>query len=93
MSPRSGEQPAGGQPADDPAGARGSLPLVTVVCGEPTAAEIAALTVVVDALVRRSGRRAEPGRPAGSRWGARDQSMRPQLRPGPGAWRASALPR
>lgn len=87
MSQRSAEPPAV-EPAD-----AGSRRLLTIVRGEPTAAELAALTVVVDALVRRRSQQPAPDRLAGSRWAAKDQMMRPQLRPGPGAWRASALPR
>jgi hypothetical protein len=68
-------------------------PLVSVVRGEPTAAELAALTVVVDALLRHGSQSSEPERPDGSRWAAKEQLMRSQLRPGPGAWRSSALPR
>jgi hypothetical protein len=68
-------------------------PLVSVVRGEPTAAELAALAVVIDALVRYGSQPSAAERPGGSRWAAREQLMRPQLRPGPGAWRASALPR
>jgi hypothetical protein len=65
---------------------------VTVVRGEPTAAEVAALTVVVDGLVRRESQRVLAERPAGSRWAAKRHLMRPQLQPGPGAWRASVRP-
>jgi hypothetical protein len=67
-------------------------PLLSLVGGEPTAAELAALTVVVDALVRGGSQPTACDRP-GSRWAAKEHSMRPHLRPGPGAWRASALPR
>jgi len=85
-------EPSAEPPATQSAAAD-SQPLLAVVRGEPTAAELAALAVVVDALVRRASQRAAPDRAAGSRWAARQQLMRQQLRPGPGAWRASALPR
>ncbi len=90
MSQRPGERAAEG-PAAAPEPAE-SGPLVTIVRGEPTDAELAALTVVVDALVRRESQRPAAEGPAGSRWAAKRQLMRPQLQPGPGAWRASALP-
>jgi hypothetical protein len=63
--------------------------VLTVVRGEPTAAELAALLVVL-------GRRAAPPAPAPRRvseWAAKGRLMRPALTAGPGAWRASALPR
>jgi len=66
-------------------------PLVlSVVRGEPTAEELAALVL---ALAPRTGR-TEPAAPspAPSQWAAKSRQMRPQLFPGPGAWRASALP-
>lgn len=102
MSQRSGEPSAAevsaaevsvAEPSRGETSVAAAPPLLTVVRGEPTAAELAALAVVVDALVRRGRQRAEPERPAGSRWAAKDHSLRPQLRPGPGAWRASVLPR
>jgi hypothetical protein len=67
-------------------------PLLTVVRGAPTAAELAAVTVVIGALARGGSQRPLPQRPGGARWAARDQLMRPPLSAGPGAWRASALP-
>jgi hypothetical protein len=61
-----------------------------IVTGHPTEEEIAAVAVVLMAAATR----AEPAsaRPPGSRWRT---SARPALpgRPGPGAWRASTLPR
>jgi len=75
------------------AGAAENQPLLSVVRGEPTAAELAALSVVVDALVRCGSQSSKPEQTDGSRWAAKEQLMRPQLRPGPGAWRSSALPR
>jgi Acyl-CoA carboxylase epsilon subunit len=66
-------------------------PVLTVVRGEPTAEELAALVI---ALATRAG---QPGpaapSPAPSQWAAKSRQLRPQLFPGPGAWRASALPR
>ena len=65
-------------------------PLLTVVRGEPTAAELAALIVV---LGRRAEQAAASPRGPVSQWAARERFMRPGLQAGPGAWRASALPR
>jgi hypothetical protein len=90
MSQRPGERGAA-EPAAAPESAK-SRPLLTVVRGEPTAAEIAALTVVIDGLVRRESQRRVAEGPAVSRWAAKRQLMRPQLRRGPGAWRSSVLP-
>ena len=63
-------------------------PLLTVVRGEPSAEQLAALIAVVSA---RGGGEEEPAPPR-SRWGAPGYSVRRPLSPGPGAWRASALP-
>jgi hypothetical protein len=90
MSQHSGERGAA-EPAAAPEPAE-SRPLVTVVRGEPTAAEIAALAVVIDGLVCRESQRPVAEGPAVSRWAAKHEFMRPQLQPGPGAWRASVLP-
>jgi hypothetical protein len=61
-------------------------PLLRVVRGEPTPAELAALTVVVAALSQRRPRRRPT--PVGA-WSARADLMRPPLQSGPGGWRAS----
>jgi len=68
-------------------------PLLTVARGEPTPVELAALTVVIGALARRGSQRPAVQRGRGSQWAARDRMTRPPLVAGPGAWRASALPR
>jgi len=65
-------------------------PALSVVRGEPTAAELAAVVVVLAA--RAAQRPAVPARPAPSQWTAKSRQLRPQLFPAPGAWRASALP-
>jgi len=63
-----------------------SEPLIRVVRGEPTAEELAALTVVVAALSQRRPRR----RPAlVGAWAGRADAVRPALQPGPGGWRAA----
>ncbi len=65
-------------------------PLLRIVRGEPTAEEIAALTVVVAALSRRGRPRRRPV-PVGA-WADPAGSHRPALRPGPGGWRAAGAP-
>jgi hypothetical protein len=63
-------------------------PVLRVVRGDPTAEELAALVAVVASL---SG----PATPAARRtpvWNAPARLQRRVLRPGPGAWRGSAMP-
>ena len=64
----------------------GAIPLLRVVRGEPTAEELAALTVVVAALSAERPRRRPV--PVGG-WAAYADAHRRPLQPGPGAWRAS----
>ena len=69
-------------------------PLLNVVHGKPTPAELAAVVAVLLAA-RGAGRAGDPatGSARRSLW-AEHAPVRHQLpRPGPGAWRASALPR
>ena len=66
-------------------------PLLSVVRGEPTPAELAAVLVVIAGRTRQSGDAADAGQ-SRSQWSAAIRMMRPQLRHGPGAWRASGLP-
>ncbi|RBY86590.1 acyl-CoA carboxylase subunit epsilon [Blastococcus sp. TF02A-30] len=61
-------------------------PLLRVVRGEPSAEELAALTVVVAALSQRRGRRRPT--PVGA-WASPAFSHRRPLRPGPGGWLAA----
>ncbi|WP_222267369.1 acyl-CoA carboxylase subunit epsilon [Modestobacter marinus] len=61
-------------------------PLLRVVKGEPSAEELAALTVVLTALSRRGPRRRRT--PVGA-WGSPAAQLRAPLRPGPGGWAAS----
>ena len=67
-------------------------PVLRVVRGAPSAEELAALVAVVAA---RASAGAEPTPPARPLWGR--PVLRPVLTPdlisGPGAWRASGLPR
>ena len=61
-------------------------PLLRIVTGEPTAEELAALTVVVAALSQRRERRRPV--PVGA-WADPGRRHRRALRTGPGAWRAA----
>jgi hypothetical protein len=64
----------------------GSRPLLRVVRGEPTAEELAALTVVVAALSQRRARRRSV--PVGA-WASYADAHRRPLQHGPGGWRAA----
>jgi len=66
-------------------------PLLRIVRGTPSDAELAALTAVVTAAVSRASAPTPPRRC--SAWGDPAARLRTRLEPGPGAWRASALPR
>jgi hypothetical protein len=61
-------------------------PLLRVVKGEPSAEELAALTVVVAALSQSRDRRRPV--PVGA-WASHSDGHRRPLQPGPGGWRAS----
>ena len=63
-------------------------PLLRVVRGDPTPEELAALIAVVSARAGVSEATPEPARSLWSR-----PVLRQPLTPGPGAWRASSLPR
>jgi hypothetical protein len=65
-------------------------PLLRIVRGTPTDEELAALTTVVAAAAATP---AEPARPVRSRWADRAALLGAPPPIGPGAWRASALPR
>jgi hypothetical protein len=65
-------------------------PALRVVRGEPSAAELAAVIVVLEGLARQSA----PASPRpDSEWAARSRMLRQPIAAGPGAWRASGLPR
>jgi hypothetical protein len=65
-------------------------PVLSVLRGEPTADELAALLVVLAS--RQPAQPADRGeRP--SLWSSPGQMLQAPLFPGPGAWRASGLPR
>jgi hypothetical protein len=65
-------------------------PLLTVSKGEPSAEELAALTVVVAALSRARPARRRPV-PVGG-WASRAGVLRRPLTAGPGGWRAAGGP-
>ena len=82
-----------GTPADS-----GIAPFLSVVRGNPTDAELAAVVAV---LAARAGAAAAataayeptPARALRSRWSDKSRLMRTSISPGPDAWRRSALPR
>jgi Acyl-CoA carboxylase epsilon subunit len=67
-------------------------PLLSIVRGDPTPAELAAVLVVLAARARSAASTAG-ARQSRSQWSAPTRMMRPQLARGAGAWRASGLPR
>jgi hypothetical protein len=82
--PRPGARPEPAKGGED-----GVLPpLLRVVKGEPTAEELAALTVVVAALSRRRPRRRPT--PVGA-WASPAGRVRRPLQVGPGGWRAAGV--
>ncbi|MFF2843448.1 acyl-CoA carboxylase subunit epsilon [Paenarthrobacter sp. NPDC057981] len=68
-------------PADEP-----TQPLFSVVKGEPTPEELAAVAAVVVSL--GAPQEAEPSKPNVRHW-VRRQQLRLDPTPGPGAWRRS----
>ncbi len=64
--------------------------MLRIVRGTPSDEELAALTAVVAAAVSHAAASTPPRRR--SAWGAPATRLRTRLEPGPGAWRASALP-
>ena len=62
-------------------------PLLRIVRGDPTPEELAAVTVVLTALSRRTP---EPVSPAAGGWSDLSLRIRRIPAPGPGAWRSSA---
>ncbi|KZB82265.1 acyl-CoA carboxylase subunit epsilon [Amycolatopsis regifaucium] len=66
-------------------------PLLRVVRGNPSDAELAALTAVVVAVA--GARAPEPAPKRQSWWADKASLVRAPLAPGEGAWKASALPR
>jgi len=73
-------------------GPAGESPVITVLRGSPAPAELAAVLTVL--LAARSSAATEPG-PHGapaSQWAERSRTLTAFARPGPGSWRAFALP-
>ena len=64
-------------------------PLLRVVAGDPTPDELA----VVVAVLTSRGRAVAAETPQFSLWARKSRNVRPALRPGFGAWRASTMPR
>ena len=67
-------------------------PALAIVRGNPSAEDIAAVVTVLSARLKPAGA-ARAGQATRSRWSARSRQLRAPLLRGPGAWRASALPR
>jgi Acyl-CoA carboxylase epsilon subunit len=65
------------------------VPLLAVTRGVPTPDELAALVIV---LASRATEPASGGDARRSSWSAKSRMLRVPVRPGRGAWRASALP-
>ncbi|MEV4319325.1 acyl-CoA carboxylase subunit epsilon [Actinocrispum sp. NPDC049592] len=65
-------------------------PLLRIVRGTPDDVELAALTAVIAALPGEAGTPAEKPKSA---WADPSRRMRTPLAHGPGAWRASGMPR
>jgi hypothetical protein len=79
------QNPAAGAPGDEPA-AEIAQPLLSVVKGEPSPEELAALTAVVLSLGGTDD--AETKKPSVRHW-VRRQQLRLAPTPGPGAWKRS----
>jgi len=75
------------EPAQESASGR---PVLRIVRGDPTPEEIAALVTVLSARAAAVGEKEPPRR---SEWAGHERRMRRPVHPGPGGWRASALPR
>jgi hypothetical protein len=73
---------------DDKGAPEHQRPLLRIVSGSPTPDEVA---VVVAVLSTRAMVVEEA--PQFSLWARKSRQVRPSLRPGFGAWRASAMPR
>jgi acyl-CoA carboxylase epsilon subunit len=70
-------------------------PVVAITRGNPSAEETGAVVVVLSALAAGLKQAPPSGPPVARRseWSARHRLLRSPLQRGPGAWRASALPR
>ena len=82
----------GDGPASSGGASPASGPVLEVVAGDPSAEDLAALTVALSAVLTARGAPAgQPGR-AASGWADRSRLMNAPLRPGPDAWCRSARP-
>ena len=90
MNPKDPHPKPAAQPVVEPAESKAAdpaeTPLFSVVKGDPTTEELAALTAVVLSL--GSPEAAEPGKPSVRHW-VRRQQLRLAPTPGPGAWKRS----
>lgn len=68
-------------------------PPLFVIKGDATAEEVAALTAVLQAMAAAGASAGEGERKPRSEWSAHHRKTRRPLMIGPGAWRASGLPR
>lgn len=68
-------------------------PVLRVVRGEPTDEELAAVVAVLAARASVTAAAAAAAARPVSHWRNRSRNIRPPQGKGPGAWRASALPR
>jgi acyl-CoA carboxylase epsilon subunit len=71
----------------------GPEPLLFVVKGDASAEEVAALAAVLQAMAAAAATGGEAERPPRPEWSSPARRLRAPLGAGPGAWRASALPR
>ena len=77
-----------------PEGAASPGPVLRIVRGEPTPEELAALVAVLTVVTSRAaGGSPADHAPVRTRWNERSRLVRRPLTPGPGAFRAAALPR
>ncbi len=94
----SSETAAGAGSGPDAQDAQAERPFLRVVRGNPTAEELAALTIVLAARARAAAATAAAASPAStparrSDWSARSRLLRESVSPSPGGWKRSALPR
>ncbi len=90
MNPKDPQPKPAAQPVVEPVETKAAdtdeAPLFSVVKGDPTTEELAALTAVVLSL--GTAEAAEPGKPSVRHW-VRRQQLRLAPTPGPGAWKRS----
>lgn len=67
-------------------------PVLRVLRGHPTEAEVAALVTVLAAATAAAGAPDPAPAPTASAWATHDRLVRAPHHPRPGGWRASAIP-